>query len=261
MMSLIPMRGILPVDTARPYESRRAPWRAFMLPWLLLAGSWGLLGLAFLTGKNSWLDHDYLIRSSHWPWLLALLVFLASWQVMLLAMMLPALFSQLLLLAHHLSRYWSTQALFIAGYAASWTLFACAAFVGDTLLHSLVNQWRWLYLHPQWITALLFFLAGIFQWSAVKWRCLQHTRDNEQNATGPPWQQGYRYGLWCMSCNWALMLLMVGVGMRNLLTLAALALFMWLERAVPQAQTKTLSFCAGSACLLYALLILLLPLF
>ncbi|GHO84780.1 hypothetical protein KSZ_27860 [Dictyobacter formicarum] len=174
-------------------------------------------------------------------------------------MMLPALFRQLLSLAHHLSRYWSTQALFIAGYAASWTMFACAAFVGDTLLHNLVNQWRWLYLHPLWITALLFLLAGIFQWSPIKWHCLLHTRCYEQNTTVPPWRRGYRYGLWCVSSNWALMLLMVGVGMRNLLALAILALVMWLERELPQG--KMLSCCAGSACLLYALLILSLPLF
>ncbi|GLV60256.1 hypothetical protein KDH_70760 [Dictyobacter sp. S3.2.2.5] len=237
----------------------QALWRAFLLPWLLLTGSWGVLGVAFLTGHNSWLDHDYLIRGNHWPWPLAGLVFLASWQVMLLAMMLPGLFNSLLLLPHHLARYWPEQVLFIVGYAGSWSLFACAAFVGDTLLHGLVGRWRWLYLHPQWIAALLFALAGLVQWSPLKWHCLRHTRLHQQETRGSPWRQGYRYGLWCVGCNWALMLLMVGVGMRNLLALASLTLLMWLERT--WSRGKVLGLCAGAGCLLYALVIVMPPIF
>ncbi|GCE21109.1 DUF2182 domain-containing protein [Dictyobacter kobayashii] len=257
-MSLTPIRGAHQANTAGQNPGIAVSWHAFILPWLLLAASWGLLGIAFLTGHNAWLDHDYLIRASHWPWLLALLVFLLGWQVMLLAMMIPALFSQLLLLPHNDRRpYWPTQALFMAGYAASWTLFAGAAFVGDTLLHGLVNQWWWLYLHPQWIATLLFSVAGIFQWSPVKRLCLMHTRDNNQESTTTSWRQGYRYGLWCVGSNWALMLLMVGIGMRNLLMMAGLALLMWLEREFSVG--NRLRFLTGGACMLCALLTLLAP--
>lgn len=59
-----------------------------------------MLGIAFLTQWHVLIDHDYLLRSSHLPRLVALFVFLLCWQVMTMAMMLPSSLSRLLTLCH-----------------------------------------------------------------------------------------------------------------------------------------------------------------
>ena len=66
---------------------RRAPVR---WPWVVAALAWGVALLATLLRLRFLIDHHWLIEASGLPWLLAALVFLACWQVMTLAMMLPS---------------------------------------------------------------------------------------------------------------------------------------------------------------------------
>jgi len=147
-------------------------WNAVVLPWTLIFLSWALLGIAYLTQWNVLIDHDYLLRTGHLPWVVALLVFLVCWQVMTMAMMLPSSLSRLLILYESPGRAFRAQAVFIVGYVIVWTGFAFLAFLGDTLVHQVVRQWWWLSLHSQLIGALTLALAGVWQWSSLKRRCL-----------------------------------------------------------------------------------------
>src|SRR4029434_1954283 len=72
-------------DDAQP--RRRAP---LYWPWVLIAAAWALALLAALTGRTYLIDHDYLLEQSQLPWAVALAIFLAGWQVMTVAMMLPS---------------------------------------------------------------------------------------------------------------------------------------------------------------------------
>ncbi len=116
-------------------------WNAVVLPWTLILLSWVLLSIAFLTQRNVLIDHGYLLRTSHLPWMVALLVFLLCWQVMTMAMMLPSSLSRLLMLYESHRRGFRAQAVFIVGYAMVWTGFALLAFLGDMLVHQVVRQW------------------------------------------------------------------------------------------------------------------------
>lgn len=263
--------GLFPSDDAQQIEPDRIPrsadlcWQGFALPWTLALLGWCLVCMAFISGRNIWLDHDTLIVKSNLPWLLALLIFLLGWQLMLLAMMLPALLSLLSTFYTHYERYRYAQTMFLVGYGTVWTLFALAAFVGDTFLHTVIRQWWWLYIHPQWIGALLLGIAGIFQWSSLKQRCIQRctTATNlllaeQEGQKGSFWQQGWRYGIWDIGCNWALMLVMVGLGMHSLLIMALISALMWIEHA--NAHNKRLRFCIGLAFCLLGCLWLFFPL-
>jgi len=64
----------------------------------------------------------------------------------------------------------------IAGYAMVWTGFGVLAFVGDVGLHKLVHAWPWLAAHPQLIAGSVLALAGAFQFSELKERCLTECR-------------------------------------------------------------------------------------
>lgn len=74
-------------------------WSYLLGPWALIALAWGIIIVAFLTKQTYLIDHDFLLRTSHFPWWLALVAFLVAWQLMILAMMLPSTLSMLVTLA------------------------------------------------------------------------------------------------------------------------------------------------------------------
>ena len=137
-------------------SSHQAP---VLWPWLLVIVAWTVALVAALTNQNSLIDHYYLLEESHLSPLLALVVFLACWQVMTVAMMLPSSMPMVSMLVHA-SRQQphprAVQAAFLAGYALVWTTFALGAFVGDIQIHWLVHHWFWLDTHAWVIGAITF---------------------------------------------------------------------------------------------------------
>lgn len=235
-------------------------WHVLLLPYTLMCVGWAVLGISFLTQWHMLIDHDYLLVTSHLPWFTALMIFLGGWQIMILAMMLPASLSQLLRFQGAGKVYWRDQCIFIVGYATVWTGFALFAFVGDTLLHQLVHQWWWLYLHTQLIGTATLAVAGIFQWSPLKRSCLEYCAVSQpsqiprtlQKVPTLFWQQGIRYGMWCLGSDWALMLVMFGIGMKSFFVMALLACVMLLEHEL--CKRAWLQSVLGGVCVLAALL-------
>ena len=80
-------------------------------------------------------------------------------------------------------------------------------------------------------------LAGAFQFSALKEACLEKCRaprsfllnHYRQGAAGG-FALGLRHGAFCLGCCWALMLVMVVVGIANLAWMAPLAALMLYEK-------------------------------
>lgn len=244
-------------------------WMQIIFPWILVVVAWGIILLAFATNRVSLIDHDYLLRTSHLPWLLAFVIFLTSWQVMTVAMMLPSALSMVSaigVLSRGRGQLWLVQGSFIFGYTFVWTLFACVAFPGDTLVHQLVDHWRWLYIHSWFIGATVLLIAGCFQLSPLKRSCLQHCRHEatlHMALPGPAhlgliWRTGVRYGLFCLGTCWAVMLVMFGIGMKSLLWMVALTGVMLVEKEIPGGQQLRVAI--GSGFLLLAVLWLLIPL-
>ena len=59
-------------------------------PWILVTAAWTVALLAVLTKQTYLINHSYLLTQSHYPWIVALVVFLAGFQVMIFAMMVPS---------------------------------------------------------------------------------------------------------------------------------------------------------------------------
>jgi predicted metal-binding membrane protein len=218
---------------------RRVP---LLWPWLLVAVAWAVLVLATLTHQTYLLDHHYLLQSSGLPWLAAFEVFLFCWQVMTMAMMLPSSMPMVKLIVYAGRRQAHPLAVplaFLAGYAVIWTAFAAGAFLADTGVHRL-TLWPWLAFHSWLIGAVTFFLAGLFQFSPLKERCLDRCRSplgffmhSYRKGLEPAWHLGLRHGVYCLGCCWALMLVMFGVGVGNLAAMAVLTGVMVIEKTVP----------------------------
>ena len=238
-------------------------------PWVLVAAAWGVALLATLTNRRELIDHHYLLVESRWPWLASAAVFALCWQVMTLAMMLPSSMPVVYMMAHasrKQSHPRTVQAAFLAGYALVWTGFGLAAFLGDTLVHRLVDGWPWLATHPWLIGATTLAVAGSYQLSPLKARSLDTAscrtpfgaflRSYPRGVAGG-WRLGLRHGVSSLGCCWALMLVMFGLGVGSLVWMAALAGVTVVEMAVPGGQR--LSPVIGAALLLLAVLWLALP--
>ena len=228
---------------ARPFSRGQVP---VIWPWVLVIAAWTVALLAALTKQTSLINHNYLLTQSHLSWFAALVVFLASWQVMTVAMMLPSsmpLVYMMVYASRKQRHLWATQAAFLAGYAVIWTAFALAAFLADTLVHRLVNSWFWLYTHSWLIGAVTFAIAGGFQFSQLKMHCLKQFRSPlsffgryyQQGIEGA-WHLGLRHGVFCLGCCWALMLVMFGVGVGSLVWMAVLTGVMVAEKTYPGGQ-------------------------
>jgi predicted metal-binding membrane protein len=243
-------------------------WLLIIFPWILVAIAWGSILLAFATNRASLIDHDFLLKTGHLPWLVAFIVFLVTWQVMTFAMMLPSALSMIFAVGamnRRRGRLWLVQGSFILGYTFVWMLFACVAFSGDTLVHQLVDHWRWLYTHSWFIGAVVLLIAGSFQLSPLKRSCLQQCCHEAAFRTTLPgsdmgsiWRQGVRYGLFCLGSCWAIMLVMFGIGMKSLLLIVVLTGVMLIEKEIPGGQRFRVVI--GSGFLFLATLWLFIPL-
>jgi predicted metal-binding membrane protein len=174
-----------------------------------------------------------------------LLVHVGGWVLMSAAMMLPTT-APLLAIYRRLAARRNDRRLLlllvVAGYLAAWSVFGVAAHLMDAALQSLVQQSLWLMLNGWAVGAAVLALAGLFQFSALKHHCLDRCRSPFSFAVeawrGPaPRVQalrlGWRHGVFCVGCCWALMLLMFVVGMGNLGWMLLLAAVMAAEKNLP----------------------------
>ncbi|HXF73368.1 MAG TPA: DUF2182 domain-containing protein [Actinomycetota bacterium] len=209
--------------------------------------AWALAIAAQATGRSALLGHGALIEGRGAlrpppPVWVALPLFLAAWQAMVLAMMLPSSLPLVRLFraaSMKAPRARATMAAFLGGYVMVWTPFGALAFLMDIGIHRLVDGTPWLVSHPYVIGGATLLLAGAFQFSALKDRCLRECRRPEGFLLGrytrglrAAIRLGREHGLYCLGCCWALMLLMFAAGVANLVWMGALTLVMVTEKTL-----------------------------
>jgi predicted metal-binding membrane protein len=204
-----------------------------------IAIAWTLAVAAEISGRGSALHHDALIEGKL-PYALALVLFLVAWQAMVAAMMVPSSLPLVRLFANAAAaqpRPRAAMAAFLGGYALVWTAFGWLAFVGDTMIHATVDRTPWLQQHEWLIAGGTLALAGAFQFSALKDRCLEVCRHpgafllrHYERGLPAAFRIGRRHGLFCLGCCWALMLLMFAAGVANLWWMAGLTALMVYEK-------------------------------
>jgi predicted metal-binding membrane protein len=209
-------------DPVRPSRS--------LLVWAI-AAAWAVAVAAEASGRGQALHHDALAGSGLPP-LAALGLFLLAWQLMVVAMMLPASLPLVRLfdrVAANQPRPLPAKAAFLCGYAAVWTGFGAAAFAADLGVHRLVGRWEWLAARPSLLGGAVLLLAGGFQFSSLKDRCLRVCRhpagyllQHYRRGTGAAFRLGAGHGVFCVGCCWALMLVAFAAGVANLWWMAAL---------------------------------------
>lgn len=134
----------------------------------------------------------------------------------------------------------------VAGYLSIWTAFSLLAAAAQYIL-SLAQE---LQIGGTRSVAVLFCLAGMYQWAPLKQACLAKCRaplpyfiSNWTDKTTNIFRMGLAQGLYCIGCCWALMLLMLFSGGMNLVLMAVFSALMVLEKILPNA--KPLSYGTG----------------
>ncbi len=185
------------------------------------------------------------LKIKPWSGVDFLLMFL-MWAVMMVGMMTPAAIPMTLIYAA-VARKAASQgtplapaAVFIGGYTAMWTLFS----VGTTAAQWGLDQAA--LLSPMMVStspalgASLLIAAGVYQMTPAKNACLRHCRspmhfisEHWRSGAAGAVKMGLAHGAYCLGCCWAQMGLLFFGGVMNLLWIAAITLFVLLEKVLP----------------------------
>ncbi len=172
------------------------------------------------------------------------------WLVMMIAMMAPSAGPMLLMFAAVNRKRREREApyvptgVFLAGYVIVWAAFSLAATTGNWGLHqaSLLSSMMGASTSG-YLGGALLLVAGVFQWSPLKYACLTQCR-TPMGFLMTSWRDGPRgalrmgleHGAYCLGCCWALMLLLFVLGIMNLVWIAALAAFVLAEKVAPKGE-------------------------
>lgn len=177
--------------------------------------------------------------------LLPALLYVGGWVLMTAAMMLPTTLPLVVVfrrLTTRQPRARTLLALLLAGYLAAWLGFGVAAHLLGLGLVELVQRSAWLTFNGWLIGALILLLAGLFQFSPLKYRCLDACRSplafvaNRWRGRRPLLESlrlGLAHGIYCVGCCWLLMLLMFGIGAGSIGWMLMLGALMALEKNSP----------------------------
>jgi len=168
------------------------------------------------------------------------------WAVMMVGMMLPSatpatlVYAAVARKAEREGAPVAPVAAFVAGYLATWTLFGLAATLAQWGLERAALLSPMLVATSPRLGAALLIAAGVYQLTPFKDACLAHCRSPahfiaEHWRPGPAGalRMGLEHGAFCLGCCWVLMGLLFFGGVMNLVWIAAIALFVLLEKAVP----------------------------
>lgn len=168
----------------------------------------------------------------------------AMWMVMMVGMMLPAAAPTILLFAALERKRAEAERgrvpLFVAGYFLVWAVFSLAAAAAQTALAQSGLLSDAMQLTSSGAAGIVFILAGLYEFSPLKNRCLAHCRapldwipQHMKPGAAGALRMGAEHGAYCVGCCWVLMLLLFAVGVMNLLWVAAIAAIVLAQKLFP----------------------------
>jgi predicted metal-binding membrane protein len=214
----------------------------------LLGGTLGALAVAAWLALWLWEGSPYghyLHHDGGGPLPIEASLFAVGWLLMIVAMMLPSsvplvtTFAVLVRRRRHSERL---VVLLLIGYLLVWGAFGLAAWIADRGIHAAVDAVPWLAEHPQIIIATTLAIAGLWQFSPLRDRCLDECRSplgfvmNRWRGTSERREalaMGLAHGAFCVGCCWSLMLVMFGVGLGSLSVMLALGAVTAVEKNLP----------------------------
>ena len=180
------------------------------------------------------------------PWHAADFLFaFAMWAVMMVGMMMASAAPVMLLFAgmhrgHGGQRAPRVVFSFSAGYLLVWTAFSAGAALAQWALHQAAMLSPAMTSSSTRLSGAILIAAGIYQLTPFKAVCLTHCRSPlgflmshwREGASGAL-RMGIEHGTYCLGCCWALMCVLFVVGVMNLVWVAAMTIFVLVEKVGP----------------------------
>jgi predicted metal-binding membrane protein len=185
--------------------------------------------------------------------------FVAMWALMMAAMMLPSVWPfvavyERTIQVHRVARLGALA----AGYLLAWAVAGVAAYGVAWVFGELAAQRPGL---ARVVAVAAFGALGVYQLTPLKFRCLSHCRSplahllHYTSFRGPfrDLRAGIEHGLYCLGCCWALMLVLVALGVMNLPAMIAVAAIIAVEKVWRFGET--FARVVGVGALVYAVLV------
>lgn len=173
---------------------------------------------------------------------------IVMWWTMMIAMMTPSAAPLVLLYRRVLRHYGAAgtgtavpSLMLLTGYLATWLAFS----IGMALLQNILQPTglmsdMMLWSRSALFSAIVLVAAGLYQFSPFKRACLAQCR-SPVNFLMTHWRPGVfgslmlgmRHGAYCVGCCWMLMALLFVGGIMNLVWIAALSFFVFVEKLLP----------------------------
>ena len=248
------MPALREASLAAPREPRRDLALAVLLGGLSVVAwaalwAWSASPYARYAAHDGWLDSAAfaaLCRSvPAGSVVVPAVLYALAWVLMIAAMMLPTTYPILgIFRVMTRSRVDAGRllGLILAGFFCAWFAFGLIAHALDGAAAWLGGRNLWLAEHG-WVAGVAVLAsAGLFQFSALKYRCLDQCRTplafvaSRWHGRAPAreaFRIGIDHGVFCVGCCWALMLCMFVVGTGSLGWMLALAALMATEKNLP----------------------------
>lgn len=238
----------LPIPEPAPAEpdSRRSAYSvlsrrvtALVVGWLVV-----LSGLAWLASVRQSRSMSDMVSGlgqvgARMPNDMTIPIFLLMWVGMMVAMMFPTIAPIVLvqrMLAKRRGQGELPTVTFVLGYLSVWSLIGVVpllAFLGFRSLSADAAESRWL---PTLAGGILL-VAGAYQFSTWKALCLGACRsplmflmNHDTRTAASSYRTGLAHGAYCLGCCWALMAVLVVVGLMNLVWMGVLTLVFIAEK-------------------------------
>lgn len=222
--------------------------RFYLVLGALIALAWGLLAVWQRSAYAEMLGHEIVGHHGISPaW--RFMMFLLSWSLMVVAMMLPG---SLNVLSHYVKPTWHRAGSsrmaggIILGYLSSWIfLFGLLVYMSDVFLHEMTEPAAPLAAFSDFIAPAIVMVAGVYQLTPFKRGFIRRCRTSHallpqskgvKISGTAALRQGMQLGILCIGSCWSLMLLMSALGHHRLDWMLALGGIMAAERLAPWGQ-------------------------
>lgn len=170
-------------------------------------------------------------------------LFMVTWLVMMIAMMFPAIAPVVLLFDRWRRKRNKTPAStlgFVLGYLVVWTTVGLVVYAALLAIDARVDTST----TAARLGGAVLFAAGLYQLTPLKTICLtkcrsplglvmEHAQDLGRGLRGPL-RVGLSHGAYCLGCCWALMAILVVLGLMNLGWMAAVSALILVEKVLPR---------------------------
>ncbi|NQZ79812.1 MAG: DUF2182 domain-containing protein [Colwellia sp.] len=176
-----------------------------------------------------------------------ILMLFVMWSIMMIGMMLPSA-TPVILLINKLNQQRKTRQapfthtlFFISGYLLAWIFYSALITLIQWWLHHLSILSAMMISANHIFSGILLLIAGLYQWTPYKQKCLQLCRSPLSLLT-TQWQEGingairlgFKHGQYCLGCCWFLMALLFVTGVMNLKWIFILTLLVLVEKCLPK---------------------------